>query len=61
MEGIAHGFHEFLDAIHGINDKYRTPRIHMTRMVAVCMLLLRLYLVGTILILAYRFITIVAR
>lgn len=52
-------FQDFFKAIREINEKYRTPRIKMTPMVAVSLLMLRLYLIGMILLLGYKFITIV--
>jgi hypothetical protein len=40
-----------------ITEKYKTPRIKMTRQVKWALLLLRLYLVVMVLILAYKFFT----
>jgi len=40
-----------------ITEKYKTPRIKMTRQVKLALLLLRLYLVFMLLILAYKFFT----
>ena len=40
-----------------ITEKYKTPRIKMTRQVKWALLLLRLYLVFMLLILAYKFFT----
>jgi len=57
MERILSGFREFFQAIREINEKYRTPRIKMTRMVNLSLLLLRAYLIGMLLLLAYKFIT----
>ncbi len=59
MDRILGGFHEFYLAIHEINEKYKTPRIKMTRMVSFWLLMLRLYLLGMLLLLAYKFVTIV--
>ncbi len=59
VERILSGFHDFVGAIHEINEKYKTPRIKMTRMVSFSLLMLRLYLLGMLLLLAYKFITIV--
>ena len=59
MERIPNGFHDFVAAIRGINEKYKTPRIKMTRMVAFWLLMLRLYLIGMLLLLLYKFISIV--
>ena len=43
-----------------INRKYATPRIKMTPMVRLILLLLRIYLLLLVAILVYKFITIVA-
>ncbi len=59
MERIQSGFQGFLSAIREINEKYKHPRIRMTRMVSFWLLMLRLYLLGMLLLLAYKFITIV--
>jgi hypothetical protein len=40
-----------------INERYRTPRIRMSRGVKVALLMLRLYLLFLVVILAYKFIT----
>jgi hypothetical protein len=44
-----------------INEKYRTPRIKMTPMVKWSLLVLRLYLIVMVLILAYKFVTLVTQ
>ena len=44
-----------------INEKYRTPRIKMTPMVRWALLVLRLYLIVMVLILAYKFVTLVTQ
>ncbi len=60
MEGILDGLRAFVEAIREINEKYKTPRIKMTRMVSFSLLMLRIYLIGMILLLVYKFITVVA-
>jgi hypothetical protein len=60
MDRVANSFRDFLEAIREINRKYRTPRIKMTRMVSVSLLMLRIYLIGMLLLLVYKFITVVA-
>jgi hypothetical protein len=60
MERFQNGFHGFFSAIHEINEKYKHPRIQMTRLVSFWLLMLRLYLLGMLLLLAYKFITLVA-
>ena len=60
MGKISDGFRSFHEAIREINEKYKTPRIKMTRMVGFWLLLLRLYLIGMLLLLLYKFISIVS-
>jgi hypothetical protein len=45
--------------IKEINMKYATPRIKMTRMVKIALLMLRIYLIVLVLILGYKFYTLV--
>jgi len=59
MERILDGFREFLQAIRDINEKYKTPRIKTTRMVSISLLFLRFYLIGMLLLLLYKFISVV--
>jgi hypothetical protein len=47
------------ESIREINEKYKTPRIHMTRMVRFWLVALRVYLLVMLLILAYKFGTLV--
>ncbi len=58
MERILDGFRGFFEAIRGINEKYKTPRIKMTPMVSLSLLMLRLYLIGMLLLLLYKFVSI---
>jgi hypothetical protein len=60
MERVLSFLQEFRAAIREINEKYKHPRIKMTRMVSTALLLLRLYLIFMVLLLVYKFITIVA-
>jgi hypothetical protein len=60
MERILDGFREFVQAIRTINEKYRTPRIKTTRMVGISLLMLRIYLIGMLLLLLYKFISLVS-
>ena len=48
-----------LESIREINEKYKTPRIHMTRMVRFSLIALRVYLLIMLLILFYKFGTLV--
>ncbi len=59
MERILDGFRGFFGAIREINEKYKTPRIKMTPMVSLTLLMLRLYLIGMLLLLLYKFVSIV--
>jgi hypothetical protein len=59
MEGILDGFRDFIQAIRDINEKYKTPRIKTTRLVSFSLLLLRIYLIGMLLLLLYKFISVV--
>jgi hypothetical protein len=59
MERILDGFRGFFAAIREINEKYRTPRIKMTPMVSLSLLMLRLYLIGMLLLLLYKFVSVV--
>lgn len=59
MERLVNGFRDLAGAIRGINEKYRTPRIKMTRMVAFWLLLLRVYLIAMLLLLLYKFISVI--
>jgi hypothetical protein len=47
------------EKITEINRKYRTPRIAMTRMTRIALLLLRIYLLFLVAILFYKFFTII--
>lgn len=60
MEKVLDGFREFMEAIREINEKYKTPRIKMTRMVSISLLMLRIYLLGMIALLLFKFISLVA-
>ena len=59
MERILDSFRDFIQAIREINEKYKTPRIKTTRMVSLSLLLLRIYLIGMLVLLLYKFITVV--
>jgi hypothetical protein len=56
MHSIMNSFREFVQAIREINEKYKTPRIKMTRMVSFSLVLLRVYLIGMLVLLAYKFV-----
>ena len=46
-------------AVHNINKKYSNPRLKMTPLVKVSLLALRLYLIMLVIILSYKFYTMV--
>ncbi|HEX7433169.1 MAG TPA: hypothetical protein VF326_05890 [Anaerolineaceae bacterium] len=48
-----------LESIREINAKYRHPRIKMTRLVNISLWALRIYLIAMLLILFYKFATLV--
>jgi hypothetical protein len=60
MERIPNSFRDFFGAIREINEKYKHPRIKMTPLVSFWLLMLRLYLIGMLLLLAYKFISTVS-
>ena len=47
--------HGLVEKIHQINKKYETPRITMSRGVRIALLFLRLYLVMLVILLGYKF------
>jgi hypothetical protein len=59
MERILDSFRDLFQAIRDINEKYKTPRIKTTRMVSLSLLLLRIYLIGMLILLIYKFISVV--
>lgn len=59
METLRNSLLGLARVIRETNRKYRTPRIKMTPMVRVSLLLLRAYLIGMILLLIYKFVTVV--
>ena len=50
---------ELVNQIREINQKYSKPRIKMSRPVKIALLSLRLYLIFLIIMLLYRFLTLV--
>ena len=48
-------FRGWMDKIHEINKKYETPRIKMSRGVRIALLFLRVYLILLVLLLGYKF------
>jgi hypothetical protein len=59
MERILNVFRGFFEAVHEVNEKYKTPHIKMTRLVSFSLLMLRFYLLFMVLLLLYKFVTIV--
>ncbi|HVQ01017.1 MAG TPA: hypothetical protein VMT57_05835 [Candidatus Thermoplasmatota archaeon] len=45
--------------VRDINEKYATPRIKMTKWVKIALLGIRIYLIVLVVILAYKFVTLV--
>ncbi len=56
IEGI---FQNGINMVRSINRKYATPRITMTPMVRISLLLLRIYLLVLLIILFYKFFTLI--
>lgn len=61
MNKVLESFTDFFQAVREINAKYKTPRIKMTPMVNASLVMLRFYLIGMVLLLAYKFATLVIR
>ena len=59
MTNILDSIRDFAEAIREINRKYKTPRIKVTRMVSISLFMLRLYLIAMIVLLFYKFISVV--
>jgi hypothetical protein len=59
MERILDSFKDFIESIREINVRYKTPRIKTTRMVGLSLLMLRIYLIGMLILLLYKFISVV--
>jgi hypothetical protein len=57
VETIKDFFGKQVETVRVINRKYAKPRIKTTRMVNIALLALRLYLVLLVLLLIYKFIT----
>lgn len=57
MERFLDSFRNFFQAIHDLNEKYKTPRIQMTPMVNVSLMILRIYLLCMLVLLLYKFIS----
>jgi hypothetical protein len=55
--GIRKPCREMIAQIREINRRYATPRIPTTRMVQVCLLILRCYLILLVGVLIYKFIS----
>jgi len=54
---MANPIKNLINKIREINQKYSKPRIKMSRSVKIALLALRLYLIFLIIMLLYRFIT----
>ncbi len=57
---ISRIFRKWIDNVHAINAKYRQPRLKMTPLVRASLLILRLYLIFLVIILMYKFYTVVS-
>jgi len=54
-ERIGNVFRGWIHTIHEINIKYKTPRITMSRGVKIALMFLRIYLILLVLLLGYKF------
>jgi len=54
-------FSRAIEKIRAINRRYAKPRIKMSVATRVALLILRLYLVSLVLLLAYKFLTLVVK
>jgi len=54
-ERIGSVFRGWIHTIHEINIKYKTPRITMSRGVKIALMFLRIYLILLVLLLGYKF------
>jgi len=54
---MANPIRNLINKIHEINQKYSKPKIQMSRPVKLALLSLRLYLIFLIVMLLYRFLT----
>jgi hypothetical protein len=54
-EHIGSVFRGWTNTIHEINKKYKTPRIKMSRGVKIALMFLRIYLILLVLLLGYKF------
>lgn len=57
---LSRTFNEWTATIKAINKKYSKPRLKMTPFVKVSLLILRLYLIFLVVILMYKFYTVVS-
>lgn len=51
-------FQSWVETIREINERYKTPRIKMTRGVRIALFVLRVYLLTLIVLMFYKFFTI---
>jgi hypothetical protein len=49
--------HRAINKVREINERYRTPKIKMSRGVKIALVFLRLYLLFLVVILIYKFVT----
>ncbi len=56
---LGHAFDDLIARIRAINQRYRTPRIRMSPAVRLSLLVLRVYLLILVVLLGYRFVTLV--
>jgi len=54
-EQIKSIYHSWFRTIHEINERYKTPRIKMTKGVKIALFILRVYLFILVVLLIYKF------
>jgi len=57
--GLKGFIRDTVDRVHEINQKYSKPRVKMNKWIGISLLFLRLYLLCLVLMLVYKFYTIV--
>jgi len=56
---MANPIKRFSNKIHEINQRYKNPKIHQSRAVKFSLLILRIYLLLLVVLLIYKFVTVV--
>ena len=54
-EQVGNIFQSWINTIHEINERYKTPRIKMTKGVKIALFILRVYLFTLVVLMFYKF------